>query len=106
MGIITNESGALEFTSTGAVEFDPTPETRTNSVDNSSTGAVEYSLPQGTPVVTDNSAVQNVPNPGPVTMSVSWLPEVKAAETPEVETKVITPAPKAKPKTSKPATVK
>jgi len=77
--------------STGAVKFDAEPVTVEQTADNTSTGAVKH-VPPGTTEVSHYSedVVVNVPNPEPVTMSVSWLDDVKA--------KVVTAPVKAEPK--------
>jgi hypothetical protein len=73
--------------STGAVQGPPETESWGVTDDNTSTGAVEYSAP-GTTVVThyDEPITVNYPTPGPVTMTVSWLPE---EEDVKAESKVV-----------------
>lgn len=79
--------------STGAVKFDASPQEYSVVLDDKSTGAVK--MPKVEEVKADYhgaDAVVNVPTPGPVTMSVSWLPETKVVG-PKDEKKTADPSP-------------
>lgn len=96
--------------STGAVKFDASPQESSVTLDDKSTGAVK--MPKVEEVRVDYhaaDAVVNVPTPGPVTMTVSWLPETKFVG-PKDEKKSAVPSPVADTKvvaaTAKPAASK
>jgi len=92
--------------STGAVKFDSSPQKLVSIPDSAttaegfpvSTGAVK--MPKVQEVVADwhgQAAIMNVPTPGPVTMTVSWLPETKVVG-PAKEAKSADPSPVAETK--------
>lgn len=92
--------------STGAVKTPEAPTTVTQTVDRASTDAV--ACPEPVEVLGAVSGVEvSTPTPGPVTMTVSWLPDDDQEDGEvETQTKVVTPPKKAPAKSTAKAETK